>query len=104
MIVAIVSMALWFTARAQLGESFAVMPGARELVTTGLYSKLRNPIYVFGGVAPLSLCLAMRWYVAFAVLLVIEIAVQWRRAGAEAKVLEAKFGDEYRQYRARTWF
>jgi protein-S-isoprenylcysteine O-methyltransferase Ste14 len=26
------------------------------------------------------------------------------RARNEARVLEAKFGDTYRQYRAKTWF
>jgi protein-S-isoprenylcysteine O-methyltransferase Ste14 len=35
-------------ARYQLGKSFAVRAKAHELVTHGLYSKIRNPIYVFG--------------------------------------------------------
>jgi len=30
-----------------VGQSFSVTPQARELVTHGLYSKIRNPIYVF---------------------------------------------------------
>ena len=32
-----------FVARFQLGKSFAVTPQAKELVTHGLYSKIRNP-------------------------------------------------------------
>jgi protein-S-isoprenylcysteine O-methyltransferase Ste14 len=28
---------------------------------------------------------------------------QWRRSKAEAAALEVKFGDRYREYRARTW-
>ena len=39
---------LWTVARFQLGSSFAVTAQARHLVTHGLYSKIRNPIYVFG--------------------------------------------------------
>src|ERR1700757_1662744 len=35
-------------ARYQLGASFSVSAKARKLVTTGIYSKIRNPIYVFG--------------------------------------------------------
>jgi len=31
-------------------------------------------------------------------------AMQVWRARAEAKVLEARFGEEYRRYRAGTWF
>jgi len=32
------------------------------------------------------------------------IPIQIIRARREAAVLEAKFGDEYREYRKRTWF
>jgi protein-S-isoprenylcysteine O-methyltransferase Ste14 len=32
------------------------------------------------------------------------IPVQMMRARSEAKVLEEKFGEEYRRYRAGTWF
>ncbi len=35
-------------ARYQLGRSFSVKAEAHHLVTTGLYSKIRNPIYTFG--------------------------------------------------------
>ena len=46
----IVGFILWTVARFQLGASFAVKAEARQLVTRGLYSKIRNPIYVFGSV------------------------------------------------------
>jgi protein-S-isoprenylcysteine O-methyltransferase Ste14 len=36
------------TARRQLGSSFAIKAAAHKLVTHGVYSKIRNPIYVFG--------------------------------------------------------
>ena len=36
------------TARLQLGKSFAITAKAHQLVTHGIYSKIRNPIYVFG--------------------------------------------------------
>lgn len=104
MTLATTGMVLWMTARVQLGSSFSPRPEARELVTTGLYSKIRNPIYVFGGLGIVGLCLAMRWYIPGAILVALNIIVQWRRARAEARALEAKFGDTYRQYRARTWF
>jgi hypothetical protein len=34
--------------RIQLGNSFSVSPQATQLVTRGIYSRIRNPIYVFG--------------------------------------------------------
>jgi len=36
--------ARWFRARLQPGASFAVLHKAKALVTTGLYSKFRNPV------------------------------------------------------------
>jgi protein-S-isoprenylcysteine O-methyltransferase Ste14 len=44
----------WMLARHQLGESFAVRAKAKKLVTHGLYSKIRNPIYLFGGLGALG--------------------------------------------------
>jgi protein-S-isoprenylcysteine O-methyltransferase Ste14 len=38
------------------------------------------------------------------ILLVVLVAIQVVRAGREARVLEAKFGEEYRAYRKQTWF
>ncbi len=72
--IALPAAVLLFVARWQLGRSFSVTPQARQLVTHGLYSKIRNPIYVFSGLIK------------------------------EAKVLEAKFGETYREYKAKTWF
>jgi len=104
MALATVGYALWFTARAQLGESFSPRAEARELVTTGLYSKFRNPIYVFSALGMFSLCAAMGWYKFGGVYIVLVSIIQWWRAKKEAAVLEEKFGEKYRQYRARTWF
>src|SRR5258708_16217004 len=43
------SFLLWGLARLQLGESFSIRPQAKALVTHGLYSRIRNPVYLFGG-------------------------------------------------------
>ncbi len=91
------------TARFHLGKSFAIRPKAHELVTHGIYSKIRNPIYVFGAVVLAGFVLVlhrpMLWFVVVAV-----VVMQTVRARREAKVLEAAFGDAYREYRRKTWF
>ncbi len=94
----------WLTSRLQIREFFAVTAQAQGLVTRGIYSRIRNPIYFFGVVffAGMALYLPLpRW--ALLVLLVI-IFMQVLRARNEARVLEAKFGAAYREYRRKTWF
>lgn len=38
------------------------------------------------------------------ILLAVVVVIQVVRAQREARVLEAKFGEDYRAYRSRTWF
>jgi protein-S-isoprenylcysteine O-methyltransferase Ste14 len=90
-------------ARYQLGRSFSLSPQARELVTRGVYSKIRNPIYVFGTVEIAGLVLVLR-HPELWLLLPPILIVQTLRARREAQVLEAAFGDAYREYRRKTWF
>ena len=98
-----VSAALLLTARYQLGRSFAVTAQARVLVTRGIYSRIRNPVYVFGAFLVLGVCMFFgKPYFLLILLLVIPLQI-WR-AHREARVLEAKFGDAYREYRKQTWF
>ena len=101
--IAVPAAVLLFTARWQLGRSFSVTPQARELVTQGVYSKIRNPIYVFSALLLAGVLVALQYRYAF-LLLVVLIPVQIVRAHQEAKVLEARFGEQYRKYRQGTWF
>lgn len=101
--IAVPAAVLFLTARWQLGRSFSVTPQARELVTRGLYSKIRNPIYVFSALMLTGVLLALGYRYAF-LLLAILVPVQIFRAHQEAKILEGKFGDAYREYRKQTWF
>jgi protein-S-isoprenylcysteine O-methyltransferase Ste14 len=74
---------------------------ASALVTGGIFGWLRNPMYV--GLTlflvALSLALASDWMLVMTILfaLVIHFGVVKR----EERYLEAKFGDAYRQYKAR---
>ena len=71
------------------------------LVTEGIFKWLRNPMYV--GVtsilAGLSILLASDWMLVMTIVMVpvIHFGVVKR----EERYLEAKFGDAYRQYKAR---
>lgn len=89
--------------RFTLGRSFSVAPKATELVTNGIYSRIRNPIYVSGILFLTGILMIFQRPVLWIILPVIAI-LQITRARREAQVLEAKFGDAYRNYRAQTWF
>lgn len=102
-IIGLPSLVLLIVARIQLGGSFSVTPKAQALVTHGLYSRIRNPIYVFGALTIAACFLYINLPIALSVFVVL-IPLQIYRARQEGKVLEAKFGEEYRQYKARTWF
>lgn len=99
----VVGFILWTTARFQLGKSFAVSAKASALVTHGLYSRIRNPIYVFGSCVIAGVILTLGRPAGLLVFLAI-IPLQIWRSRKESAVLEAKFGDECRKYRAGTWF
>ena len=96
-------LALVTLARIQLGNAFSVTPQATILVTRGLYSRIRNPIYVFSTIAFAGLFLYMDRPL-FLVALIPFAVMQFLRARQESKGLEARFGDEYRAYKASTWF
>lgn len=103
MCLVVVGFVLWTIARFQLGASFAVTAQAKKLVTHGLYSKIRNPIYVFGSCVIAGALLVVERPVGLVVFVAI-IPLQIWRARKESAVLEAALGDEYRKYRAGTWF
>lgn len=97
------SFALFVTARLQLGRAFSVRAKASTLVTTGIYSRIRNPIYVFGTLVSSGIFIFVHrpWLLLIWVVL---IPIQVLRVRKEEQVLEAKFGDEYREYKRKTWF
>jgi protein-S-isoprenylcysteine O-methyltransferase Ste14 len=89
--------------RIQLGNSFSLVPQATQLVTRGIYSRIRNPIYFFGTFVAAGLFLFIE-RPHLLLLIVPMLILQITRARAEARVLEEHFGDQYRQYKAHTWF
>jgi protein-S-isoprenylcysteine O-methyltransferase Ste14 len=103
LVLSVVCAVLWVVARWQLGRSFSVGAQAHELVTTGLYARVRNPIYVFGTAAFLLVLLALQGWQALVIWAVL-VPVQVLRARREQQVLADAFGAEYARYRASTWF
>ena len=98
----LVGFPLWLVAHIQLGASFGVAAQARALVTRGLYAKMRSPIYVFGSIGVAGAIL-FEGRPLLLLIFVVLVPLQIMRTRNEARVLEAKFGEEYRNYVRRTW-
>ena len=102
-VLTLLSLVLLFVARLQLGRSFSIKPQAKRLVTGGLYSKIRHPVYVFGILALLGFILYLQQPSLLGVLALL-IVFQFYRSRKEEQVLQEKFGDRYLEYKRRTWF
>jgi len=102
-VVGLPSIVLIIIGRRQLGKAFSVKPKAKALVTTGLYSRIQHPMYVFLDLFLLAVIVAFQLPVilwAWGTLVVVH-AIEARR---EEKVLSSAFGPDYEEYRRRTWF
>jgi protein-S-isoprenylcysteine O-methyltransferase Ste14 len=102
LVVGVPSFALMLISRRQLGGSFSVNPEAKTLVTSGLYSRLQHPMYIFLDLFLASLIVVLGLPVLLWVWALL-VLVQVIQSGREEKVLAAAFGAEYRAYSARTW-
>jgi protein-S-isoprenylcysteine O-methyltransferase Ste14 len=105
---AVFAAALWgfYRTHRDLGRFWSVTLEIRQthkLITTGVYRHVRHPMYAA----------FLLWAVAQALLLPNWIAgpaglagfgtLFALRVGREERMMEAAFGDEYRDYAARTW-
>ncbi len=88
-----------------LGAMWSVSLDLREdhrLVTTGIYEKLRHPMYTaFWLWAVSQPFLLANWLPAFSGIVGFG-TLFFLRLGREERMMEDEFGEEYRDYRART--
>ena len=94
---------LFVAARIELGRAFSLQAKATTLVTTGVYSRIRNPIYVFGAIFILGIIIwtGRPWLLLIFALM---IPLQVVRSRKEERVLTEKFGAAYLDYKQKTWF
>ena len=103
LVLLIPSIILFMIARIQLGSSFQVSAEANKLVKTGIYKKVRHPIYLFGFTFLLGIIFITQTFYLLVILAII-IVLQIKRMKKEEQVLAEKFGDEYSAYKKQTWF
>lgn len=83
-----------------LGRSFSVMPEARKLVTGGVYSQIRHPLYLAEEITVVGIFMQFRSWQGLLILMV-HFYFQIRRMDFEEGIL-AKTFPSYAEYVART--
>jgi protein-S-isoprenylcysteine O-methyltransferase Ste14 len=75
------------------------------IVTTGPFRWTRNPMYLAMALIYAGLAISFDGPIAFALLPLVLIIIQTQVIAREERYLEAKFGDDYRRYKAevRRW-
>jgi protein-S-isoprenylcysteine O-methyltransferase Ste14 len=81
--------------------SFLPIRSATTLVISGPYRVTRNPMYMALVCLYVGLALWFDVFWALVLLPLVLVAVQYYVIVREEEYLERKFGDEYRQYKAR---
>ncbi len=102
--VGLTGLILWITSMVNLGRCLAVLPGSKQLVKQGIYSRLRHPIYLGINMTFLgmTLCVGSTWGLAY--VLGVIFPLNFIRARLEERALEAQFGDAYKDLKKTTWF
>ncbi len=89
----------------QLGTNIPPSRPTTLIATTGPYRWTRNPMYLGMALVYAGLAIGLDGPIAFALLPLVLIAIQTQVIAREERYLEAKFGDDYRRYKAevRRW-
>lgn len=75
----------------------------QEIVTQAPYNLIRHPGYLGTFMLGFGAALSVTNWVILSILVVIEFVSKDYRINAEEKMLEAKFGEDYKTYSNRTW-
>jgi len=89
----------------RLGTNIPPSQPTTFIATTGPYRWTRNPMYLGMTLVYAGLAISLDEPIALALLPLVVIAIQTQVIAREERYLEAKFGDDYRRYKAevRRW-
>jgi protein-S-isoprenylcysteine O-methyltransferase Ste14 len=99
-------MAFRYAAIRTLGEFFrtrVIIQQHHELITTGLYSHLRNPAYTGSTITLVGFGFAAGNWMSVGVMTAAALLAYSRRIRVEEQALRDRFGAAYEEYRERTW-
>ncbi len=104
--VSIVGLIIWWTAKFTIAENWDAgygNPQIKKLVTYGIYSKIRHPLYWGINLTLIGLSLVHQniYLIIISLLIVIYF---FRRMQIEDKFLIKELGKKYLNYKNNTWF
>lgn len=109
LILIITGYTLMLAARFQLKDKFSITPRAKGLVTTGLYSIFRHPVYLFSSLSAIGIGIYLLEVFDNNLLKILDclfsvfyISMQLNRAKKEELKMTKKFGQSYLDYKKRT--
>lgn len=105
LVVAITGVALTLGAQLQMGTAWRIGVDENErtdLVTTGIFRIVRNPIFTAMGITAVGLTLMVPNAIAGAGILALAVALELQVRIVEEPYLRALHGDAYRTYEVRT--
>jgi protein-S-isoprenylcysteine O-methyltransferase Ste14 len=94
---------MWGFAQYVIGDALNLMPHANKFVSSGVYKKIRHPIYV----ASTLIFICWTFYtnnIWIFLWTTCVLTLQITRAFFEEKAMYKKFGDAYTKYKKQTWF
>ena len=105
-IINIIGLIIWWSAKLTLRENWDAgygKPKIKQLVTHGIYSKIRHPLY-WGINLTLVGLIFLHPEVWFAIISLLIITYFFYRMRTENKFLSEKLGQEYMEYKKKTSF
>lgn len=87
---------------AALGDCHSARPKAKRLITSGPYTKIRHPIYLFAFLLWVGCFLVIAPKLVWIALLPVPLQVF--RARREEQILAHAFGPLWQKYKQQTWF
>lgn len=100
--VTLIGLVIWWAATITLGKSFSLIPKVTALVQSGIYSKIRHPIYWGASIASIGWVILTHSTVLIFVAAVTILSSIVRASLEEKKLIEI-FGEKYISYKKRTW-
>ncbi|MGQ9706759.1 MAG: methyltransferase family protein [bacterium] len=103
-IIFIIGFLLWLPARITIRRFHTSLPEAYKIVKTGIYSKIRHPIYISIEIMYIGFSLVLYSLWGFISTLALLTPLHIYRAYEEEKLFKKVFGAEYIEYKKKTWF